>query len=290
MFRRISTKWVLSVLAVGVVPFLGFAWFVNVHMADRLWDVVRYYLQSIAADLAEKVDDEVRERQGDIRELAGEWMVEVAIQEGPGGPASVDMRKTLETKVRENPKFDLILIADQYGRYIASNEFDYRGAAFSPELIRQLRDEDYRTHSWFQRALEGERVLVDQHISPLVPPREPDRERAPENFQIGFAMPVFLDAPDDIVGIPPEHAREKIQGVVYGVVNWGYIQYDILKPLRGEYFQGLTQQDIYASAYAWLWSSDCDTILAHPRYALYGSRVSQDPIRLPQLVAAAASE
>lgn len=290
MFRRISTKWVLSVLAVGVVPFLGFAWFVNVHMADRLWNVMRYYLQSIAADLAEKVDDEVLERQGDVRELAGEWMVEVAIQEGVTGPSAADMRKTLENKVRENPKFDLILIVDEFGRYVSSNEFDYRGAAFSPDLIRKLRAEDYRTHSWFRRALDGEHVLVDQHVSPLVPPRDPARAGAPENFHIGFAMPVFLDAPDNIVGIPPQHAKEKIQGVVYGVVNWGYIQYDILKPLRGEYFQGLTQKDIYASAYAWLWSSDCDTILAHPRYDLYGSQVSQKPISLPQLVEAARSD
>ncbi len=287
MFRRISTKWVLSVLAVGVVPFLGFAWFVNVQMADRLWDVVRYYLQSIAADLAEKVDDEVQERQADIRELAGEWMVEVAIQEGADGPSANDMRQSLENKVHENPKFDLILIVDEFGRYVASNERDYRGAVIAPELRQRLREEDYRTHSWFREAVRGERVLVDQHMSELSPPRNPSNIGAPENYQIGFAMPVLLDPTEELVGIPSFPPTDKIQGVVYGLVNWGYIQYDVLKPQRGEYFEGLTQKDIYSSAYAWLWSSDCDTILAHSDYELYGSKVSEDPIDLPQLVAAA---
>ena len=289
MFRRISTKWVLTVLAAGVVPFLGFAWFVGVQIPDRLWDVVRYYLQSIAVDLAEKVDDEMLERQGDVRELAGEWMVEVAIQEGADGPSARPLARTLENKVHENPKFDLFLIVDEFGRYVISNELDYRGAAFPPELLRRLREEDYRTHAWFQRALQGEHVLVDQHRSDLVPPRDATLENVPENFHIGFAMPVYREPTDDLVGIPTLPLEEKIQGVVYGVVNWGYIQYDVLRSRRGEYFQGLTRSNIYSSAYAWIWSSDCDTILAHPSHGLYGTKVSEPPVDLPQLVEAARS-
>ena len=51
MFRRITTKWVLAVLASVVVPFVGFAWYVDVKLAHRLsWDVVRYYLLSLADD------------------------------------------------------------------------------------------------------------------------------------------------------------------------------------------------------------------------------------------------
>jgi nitrogen fixation/metabolism regulation signal transduction histidine kinase len=37
----------------------------------------------------------------------------------------------------------------------------------------------------------------------------------------------------------------------------------------------------------WLWDSDCDTILAHPTPGLYTHKVSEPPIDLPQLVAAA---
>lgn len=289
MIRRISTKWVLSVLAVGIVPFLGFAWFVNVHMADQLWDVVRYYLQSVAADLAERVDSEMRERQGDVRELASEWMVEVAIQEGADGASAVSLRRTLENKVRENDKFDLILIVDEYGRYVASNELDYRGAVLPPELRQQLQEEDYREHAWFQKAMQDERVLVDQHMSSLVPPRDASIEMAPENHHIGFAMPVYRDPTDDLVGIPALPTEKRIQGVVYGIVNWGYLQYDLLGKER-DYFKGLTEKDIYGTAYAWLWKADCDTIIGHKNYGLYGLKVSEKPILLPELVKAARAE
>lgn len=286
MFRRISTKWVLSVLAVGVVPLVAFAWFVNVQMADRLWDVVRYYMQSIAADLAQKIDDEVHERQGDVAELSGELMVELAIEEGPGSPSAIDLRRRFENKVSENPKFDLFLIVDAAGRYVVSNELDFRGSMFLPALSRELRERDYRESTWFQRAMMGETVLVDHHRSELVPPRDPTIEGAPENFHFGFAVPVVPPPPDDaVVGVPIPYDPRPV-GVVYGVVNWGYIQYDVLEQDRGEYFQGLTQANLYSTAYAWLWKADCDTIIGHPRHDLYNSSVSRDH-GLPQLVEAA---
>ena len=57
MIRRISTKWVLAVLAAVVVPFLGFAWYVDVKLADRLsHDIVRYYLLRQAGELADRID------------------------------------------------------------------------------------------------------------------------------------------------------------------------------------------------------------------------------------------
>ena len=288
MFRRISTKWVLSVLAVGVVPLVGFAWFVNVQMSERLWDVVRYYMQGIAADLAHKIDDEVHERQGDVAELSGELMVELAIEEGSGSPSAIDLRRRFENKVSENPKFDLFLIVDAAGRYVVSNELDFRGSMYSPALSQELRERDYRQSTWFQRAMLGETVLVDHHRSELVPPRDPSIEGAPENFHFGFAVPVIPPPPDDaVVGVPIPYDPRPV-GVVYGVVNWGYIQYDVLEQNRGEYFQGLTQKDIYSSAYAWLWKADCDTVIGHPKHSLYNQSISRD-VGLPDLVAAAKS-
>ncbi len=102
------------------------------------------------------------------------------------------MCRTLENKVHENPKFDLILIVDEFGRYVASNELDYRGAMFSPELRERLHKEDYREHAWFQEAIQNERVLVDQHVSTLVPPRDPSILGARQKPMFGFAMPVLF--------------------------------------------------------------------------------------------------
>jgi signal transduction histidine kinase len=78
-------------------------------------------------------------------------------------------------------------------------------------------------------------------------------------------------------------------GVIAGIVNWDRFQDGILRSTRREYFQGLIEPDIYASSYAWLWKADADTIIGHPLRELYGTRVSADPINLPELVAAAQS-
>src|SRR5436190_23672378 len=66
MIRRISTKWMISVLAAVLLPFLGFAWFVDTQMATRHFDTVRYYLLTMAGEAAERVDNELRERERDI--------------------------------------------------------------------------------------------------------------------------------------------------------------------------------------------------------------------------------
>ena len=57
MIRRISTKLLLAVLAAVVLPFVGFALFVDSAMAERLSrDVVVFSLKSLAADLAGRID------------------------------------------------------------------------------------------------------------------------------------------------------------------------------------------------------------------------------------------
>ncbi|MDE0915281.1 MAG: hypothetical protein OSB57_08875, partial [Planctomycetota bacterium] len=67
MIRRISTKWLLAVLAVVVVPFSVFAYFVNIKVSERLGeDVVRFHLLSMAGDLGDRIDEEVEERRNDV--------------------------------------------------------------------------------------------------------------------------------------------------------------------------------------------------------------------------------
>src|SRR5262245_40687123 len=66
ILRRISTKWVLTVLAAVLLPFLGFAWFVDTKLSERHWDTVRDYLLSRAGEIADRLDNEVKERTRDI--------------------------------------------------------------------------------------------------------------------------------------------------------------------------------------------------------------------------------
>ena len=86
--RRLSTKWVLAVLAAVVVPFLGFAWYVNTQLAERLsWNVARHYLVSLAGDLAGRIDNLVAERRLDIELWAEDPVIEWALGDRTGEEA-----------------------------------------------------------------------------------------------------------------------------------------------------------------------------------------------------------
>ncbi len=280
MLRRISTKWMLTVLAAVLIPFLGFAWFVDVEMADRQWDMVRYFLLSIANDIAEHLDNEIRERRFDI-EL---WTNTTPITEwtiGEYGGDEVAFRATLKNGfdrfIQDAQVYDLILAIDAKGHLVVSNSRSPRGEPLAKSTLDALEAHDFSQDPWFQKAMSGSVALVDHHLSPLLPPRVSAPGTHPENYDVGFAVPVHKQI---------DH--EKIAGVVYALLNWGHIQAKILKPQRPR-LPGIVAPDIYHSAYAWLWMSDADTIIGHPARDLYLKKVSEPPIALPELVRAAQS-
>ncbi|MCB9913833.1 MAG: sensor histidine kinase [Planctomycetes bacterium] len=275
MLRRLSTKWVLAVLASVVVPFLGFAWYVDVRLADRLSsDIVRYYLLSLAADLAARVDGELDERKLDMELWATDPLVVWSV--GPDADDFVPLlQEGFDRFVRRSGTFDLLLALDRDGRCVVSNGVDQAGAPLDPELDARLRGRPYGAEPWFRRALGGESVLVDFHRTDLHPSAAPSEVPRPEDYAVGIAEPVRAPDSDEVIG------------VVYGSVNWTVFQTGILDTSRSGYFKGLIGSEIYASSYAWLWKSDGNTIIAHPRKELYGKRVAEEPVALPQLVAAA---
>jgi signal transduction histidine kinase len=143
----------------------------------------------------------------------------------------------------------------------------------APAVLAAL-DRDYAKEEWFKTAMSGRMALVDHHRSDLVPPRVLTRAPHPENFHIGFALPVS------------DHLEPtQVAGVVFALVNWAPIQSIVTRKERPR--APSVAPDIYSSSYVWLWGSDCDTILAHPKAGLYGKRVSEPGVDLPQLVAAA---
>mgnify|MGYP000178523117 CR=1 FL=1 len=94
MIRRISTKWILTVLAAVMLPFLGFAWFVDSRVAERHWDTVRYYLLTTASEVADRVDNEIRERTRDVPVPADRYAVARGRRGASGGEAEVDAVST----------------------------------------------------------------------------------------------------------------------------------------------------------------------------------------------------
>ena len=282
MIRRISTKWVLAVLAAVVVPFVGFAWYVDHALADRLSnDIVRYYLLRVADDLADRIDDELTERRLDVELLSEDAIVTFSLEEEPEV-----FREPLEDHfdriVKRLRGFDLLVVVDDQGTCIAASPRSDAGRRPDEGLRARLKARDYSTEPWFAATLGGEPTLVDHHVSPLLY-REllAQGGRAglgPEHYGVGIAAPIrSLERPDEVLG------------VLYGLLNWTVFQEDLLDAYReAQVFEGIGSE-IYASSYSWLWKADANTIIGHPRTELYGKKVAEEPVNLPQLVAAASA-
>ena len=277
MFRRISTKWVVTALAAVVLPFLGFAWYVDKEVAKWNATDVQYDLLSIAGGLADRLDNEIRQYRLDVEIWGRAPLADWAIENHDG--SEVKFHPTLENGfdefVRARGHFDLILAVDREGQLVVSNAQDAQGVEFSRDSIERRMVYPYERTEWFQKAMLGETAMVDHHRSDLLPPRNPSPGVHPENFHIGFAVPVRSQS-----------EPEKVVGVIFGLVNWSHVQTGLLLPVRPN-IPDLASADLYRSSYAWLWMADADTIIAHRDTDLYTMRVSEPPIELPQMVAAA---
>jgi hypothetical protein len=293
MIRRISTKLLLAVLAAVVLPFVGFALFVDTTMAERLSrDVVLFSLKSLAADLAGRIDRQIEQFRGDVRYLAGLNLGAWAIDELDRTPDETTFRdllvSSLDNAVEIKHDFELFLLVDYQGRLVASNRHDGSGRPLSVEVLAALERRDFSGEPWFYEAFKLERFHAqDWHRSDLVQP--PGADEAPESsdYHIAFACPVYSDV---LIEQPAGVFVQQATGVFYGLVSWKAIQEDVEEPVLKSYFQGLVGERGYSSAYAWVWASDADTIVAHDDVTLYGERVSGPRVGLPQMVEAARAE
>ena len=281
MFRRISTKWVSTVLAAVIVPFLGFAWYVNEQMADRQWDTVRYYLLSIAGEMADRIDGEIRTRRQQIELLTSampltEWTLG-DYAESERVAFARTLTSSFDRFIANSGVFDRLLAVDARGRLVVANTTDAIGRDVAGENAALLA-RDFTAEGWFAGAIAGEVTLVDHHVSPFVPPRAAGRRPHPENYHVGFAIPV-RDQLDPA----------RTVGVVYGLLNWSHIQNRVLRTIRPRVADDGDVPDIYETSYAWLWAADGDTIIGHPTAELYTKRVSEPPVNLPELAVAAGS-
>ena len=121
MIRRISTKWVLTVLAAVVIPFLGFTWYVDQRIGSRQsWDVVRYFMLSMAEDLATRVDEELRERRLDVELWAEDPNVEYALSKLDGEVLNLQVEDRINRYIEKSTDFDLLVAVDTEGRSVPS--------------------------------------------------------------------------------------------------------------------------------------------------------------------------
>jgi len=271
--RGVSAKLLLAMVVAVLVPFLGFAYFVSSEMGNRLSrDVVLYFLKSKASDLADKINLLLDERWKDLRI----WVEDPAARAFLRKPADVRRREVeglLDTICREKQVYDLLLIADLQGRVLAANTIRRDGTPLPDALRKRIFAREVHRYLWFAEAAEGHFRAVDWHISPLLHERTDRISADPHDYAVGFAGPV-------------RDADGRVVGVWYNLMNWSFVQIDILDQVRG-YFRTLQSPGSYQSGYAWLWKKDGDTIIGHKSRTLYGKSVSGEPVFLPQLTQAA---
>jgi len=168
--------------------------------------------------------------------------------------------------------FDLVLLVAADGRLVtcSSRHPSPDSPPLSEAFLRFLFAYDYSGEDWFRRATqdEGAFVLVDHHVSTFhleFDHSDPVPLDRAWDFDLGFAAPVRA-----------EDERGSVRGVLYGLVNWKYVQDLVSTEVITNHFRGLVRDDREPSSYAWLWAEDADTILAHPDRELYYRRVTED--------------
>lgn len=289
MIRRISTKWVLAVLAVVVLPFLGFAWYVDAFVSRRFSDdVVRYHLLGHAAELAERLDRIVEERRRDARMLSEVQDLSLCLADLEGDARlfrdSVEM--LFDAEVREAAAGAFALALDTEGGLAVSNRHDGAGRPVDDWTLGQLEGRPWSEEPWFREALETGSAAIDVFRSNLVHDRDDVPEEA--HYHFGFAERVMGRRRSWAAG--DGSVAEEAVGLVVVLVPWSTVQdeisnYGVLR--RRDDVSEFASDNIYRSTYAWVWAADADTILAHPQRDLYGAQVSGPRVDLPQMVAAA---
>ena len=274
MIRRLSTKWLLTVLAAVVVPFVCFAWFVSWRLERRESEVVRYYLLSLATELAQEMDEALAQRISDVELLASNPVVSWVLgsvddtNDATFDAQAITLFNALVERERDGRRiYDLVVLLDPKGRPQLSND-DPR---FDPAWVANLMERDWSQAEWFQSALAGGVGLLDQHASDLLRPGN-----RPEDYNILIAC-----------GVPDLARPGRHHGVVFALVNWSHFQ-DRLNRIPAPSARTGIVTDVYASRYGWMWRADADTIIAHKDPTLYGKSVARDT-GLPQLSQAAAA-
>jgi hypothetical protein len=199
MIRRISTKLLIAVLAAVVIPFLGFAVFVDLEMAERLSrGVVLDSLKGLAIDLASQLDRDLEGRALDAQLWAGSRTCEQAIDERdlelagrqPGTMARQRQGETLDEILLWKHEFDLLLLVNSKGRFVVSNTLDANGELLPDDVWRRLESRDWSQEKWFEAAMAGETVGIEWGPTQYLPLRNADPGVHAENYEFGYAVPV----------------------------------------------------------------------------------------------------
>ncbi|MGK0481309.1 MAG: signal transduction histidine kinase [Planctomycetota bacterium] len=294
MIRRISTKWLLAVLAVVVLPFLGFAYFVDSFVSQRFSeDVVDYHLLGHAAELAERLDMILVERRKDAQVLSAIQDVSYCLAGQYGEPSESKLsdsdifgrsaEQIFNEFVSEIGSADFVLALGTDGAVVASSRLDSSGQRLDHYTTDAISTYSWAEAPWFQTALAEGAASIDVTQFGLV--KEGGDVPIENGYHFGFAHRVMGKRKTFSPVVPV--------GVVVTLIPWSIVQNQTSTfgvRQRKEQLDPLKSENLYASSYAWVWADDARTILAHKNRSLYGKHVDEPPVGLPDLVKAASSK
>jgi len=323
MFRRISTKLVLAVLATIALPFVALSFYMNEEMAQRLTrNVVQQALLGLAKDLATQVDGFIWERHKDVTLWAGMPLAEAAINEyraeqgelrrgialkpwsaalslgvaqGPTPRGFSSERHTnravlvseLDRFIHLEGVYEVALLVAANGRLVALSTWDKERHYSSVEYLDSMFEEDFTQRDWFQQAVKLERKGAG-----VVWPAPRDVIQVDQH--ISDLRPFGPQAPSNRVHhslgfASPVYSSKgqpgEVLGVLYVLANWENVQRLTSTSVVQDAFRGLVEDSREPSPYAWIWGQDGDTIIGHKDISLYGKSISRD-IQLPALAEA----
>jgi signal transduction histidine kinase len=312
--RRISTKLVVAVLAAVILPFVAFAVFLDVQIAERVTRrVAQQALLGLAKDLGGQLDLFVEERGRDVTQWAGAPFTQDAVgdrlleearlrkqQRGENGGAPPPVRwdaALLERATRGDLShpFDH---ADHWKRWLLSRELNrYVELKGIYDLVLVV-SEDGRLVTCSSRGPDGAPLplafLEDLFVRDYTDQEWLGGALAEGTARIDkhvstFRPEVFEDESHNYhlgfaAAVGDENAAPGQRGVLYALVNWNHIQQAVSTPVVKDAFRGLVEGR-EPSPYAWIWAADADTILGHIDHGLYGKSVSHD-VGLPQMTRA----
>jgi signal transduction histidine kinase len=312
MLRRISTKLVLAVLVAVVLPFVGFAYFLNEQMAERLTrHVVQQALLGLVKDLAGQLDYFVEERRTDLEQWVNAGAHQ-ALDDYHSERSRVD-REVRGERRESGRRWDASALArwargdvttgtfalEHRNRAQLTREFDrYLDLKIVYDLVL-LVAEDGRLVTCSSRDPNREGVPLSENLLAYLfayDYRQSDWFRtvmeegrylpvqhhvSPFHLQFDHSGETPLDSAWDYgLGFAaPVRAIDgtgRMRGVLYALVNWKYVQNLVSTQVITDAFRGLVREDREPSPYAWLWAEDANRILAHPERDLYYANVDED--------------
>ena len=213
-WSNLSVKWkqIILYLLVGTIP-LGVVTYINNVSFKEIQDINAANLQTVAKDIADKIDRNLFERYGDVQAFALNTILRN--QEHwyqPGSPIVTSMNSYVDTY----DIYYLTLLVDLEGKVIAVNEKDDSG---NPISTSHIYGQNYKNAEWFQNVI-NKKFYISQRgntggdsgfTGTVITPLHIDEEvksvyTKDDGMTIGFAAPVY-DADGNVFAVWNNYAK-----------------------------------------------------------------------------------